>query len=93
MINKKRSRIQAEVEAQREAAARYPAMLAARFAGDAESQHVRRGLSRTVPTDDELTGDRELLVTLLREVRRQGELLDRLARHVGLPCSSPDGPT
>lgn len=86
MIDKKpRTRVQAEVEAQRAAAARYPAVLAARFAGDASSENVRRGLSRTVPADDDLTGDREVLAAILQEVRRQGCLLDRLAEHVGLP--------
>jgi hypothetical protein len=52
----RKSPVVAHVEAEREAARRYPKTLAERFEGVVESGNVRRGLTRTVAGDDEFEG-------------------------------------
>lgn len=56
MAATRKSSVAAEVEAQREAARRYPKTLARRFEGEVESENVRRGLTRTTAGADDFEG-------------------------------------
>lgn len=73
--------VRAQVEHERELAANYATILAARFGGE-RSDNVRRGLVR--PSDDDDHGDEvwQTLVAIQREVMRQGAVLDDLAQRV-----------
>jgi hypothetical protein len=89
MANRK-STVVAHVEAEREAARRYPKTLAERFEGVVESENVRRGLTRTVVGEGDLEGTPaeraifELLHVIRTEQIALREELERLRRVVDL---------
>lgn len=67
----RKSAIAAQVEAEREAARRYPQTLARRFSGDEESGNVRRGLTRASDDEAEGTPAERTILEQLRAIRAE----------------------
>lgn len=74
--------VRAQVQHERELAANYATILAARSSGGESNQNVRRGLVR--PSEDDDHGDEiwQTLLAIQREVMRQGAVLDDLVQRV-----------